>query len=152
MKVAVGADNRGFELKEHLKQYLSSQGVEVIDFGAHSAEPCDYPDFGRPVAEAVASGRVDRGLTICWTGNGMNIVANKVHGIRAALALNSEMAQLARAHNNANVLSLAAKYTTEADARTIVDLFLKTPFEGGRHERRIEKISSIEDSGQRVQP
>ena len=152
MKVAVGADNRGFELKEHLKQYLSSQGVEVIDFGAHSSEPCDYPDFGRPVAEAVASGRVDRGLTICWTGTGMNIVANKVHGIRAALALNSEMAQLARAHNNANVLSLAAKYTTEADARTIVDLFLKTPFEGGRHERRIEKISSIEDSGQRVQP
>ena len=152
MKVAVGADSKGFELKEYLKQYLRDQGVEVIDFGAHSADPSDYPDFGRPVAEAVAAGEVDRGLTVCWTGNGMNIVANKVHGIRAALALNPEMAQLARAHNNANVLSLAAKYTPEADARAIVDLFLKTPFEGGRHERRIEKISQIEDSDLHVQP
>ena len=152
MKVAVGADSRGFELKEYLKQYLSGEGVEVIDFGAHSAGPSDYPDFGRPVAEAVASGKVDRGLTICWTGNGMNIVANKVHGIRAALALNTDMAQLARAHNDANVLSLAAKYTSEADARAIVDLFLKPPFEGGRHERRVEKISAIEDSEQHAQP
>jgi len=148
MKVAVGADSKGFELKEYLKQYLSAKGVEVIDFGAHSADPSDYPDFGRPVAEAVASGKADRGLTVCWTGNGMNIVANKVHGIRAALALNPEMAQLARAHNNANVLSLAAKYTPEADARTIVDNFLNTPFDGGRHERRIDKISQIEDSDQ----
>ncbi len=147
MKVAVGADSRGFALKEYLKQYLSSQGVEVVDFGAPSADPSDYPDYGRPVAEAVASGKVDRGLTICWTGNGMNIVANKVHGVRAALALNPEMAQLARAHNNANVLSLAAKYTPDADAKTIVDNFLKTPFEGGRHERRIEKISAIENPG-----
>jgi len=152
MKVAVGADSKGFALKEYLKQYLSGQGVEVVDFGAHSAESSDYPDYGRPVAEAVASGKVDRGLTICWTGNGMNIVANKVRGIRAALAMNPEMAQLARAHNNANVLSLAAKYTTEADARAIIDLFLKTPFDGGRHQRRVEKISAIEDSGQRIRP
>ncbi len=144
MKVAVGADHKGFELKERLKEYLKQKSIEVLDFGTNSSVSTDYPDYGRPVAEAVASKKADYGLTICWTGNGMNIVANKVHGIRAAMALNLEMAKLARAHNNANVLTLAAKYTSETDARAMVDLFLATPFEGGRHEQRIEKINSIE--------
>ncbi|MEW5701685.1 MAG: ribose 5-phosphate isomerase B [Candidatus Zixiibacteriota bacterium] len=144
MKVALGADHRGFPLKEAIKTALEKSGVVVRDFGTHSEAPADYPDFGRPVAEAVASGQADLGVTVCWTGNGMNMVANKVAGVRAALALNPDMAHLARAHNNANVLTLAAKYVAPADADLIVAEFLKTPFEGGRHQARLDKMSAVE--------
>ena len=142
MRIALGADHRGFRLKEALKAHLTAAGHTVTDFGTDSEASADYPDFGRPVAEAVAAGRVDFGVTVCWTGNGMNMVANKVRGARAALALNVEMAQLARAHNNANVLTLAAKYVTPELAQQIVGEFLKTPFEGGRHQQRIDKMGN----------
>ena len=144
MRVALGADHRGFRLKETIKTHLQSAGISVRDFGTDSEVSADYPDFGRAVAEAVASGQVDLGVTVCWTGNGMNMVANKVPGVRAALALNSEMAHLARAHNNANVLTLAAKYVAPADAGSIVEEFLRTPFEGGRHQQRLDKMASLE--------
>ncbi|MBI3871476.1 MAG: ribose 5-phosphate isomerase B [candidate division Zixibacteria bacterium] len=144
MRVAIGADHRGFPLKESVKKRLEASGVAVIDFGANSDAPADYPDYGRPVAEAVAEGKADLGITVCWTGNGMNMVANKVSGVRAAMALNPEMARLARAHNDANVLSLAAKYTPDPDAMSIVNEFLKTQFEGGRHQKRLDKMDAIQ--------
>lgn len=146
MRVAIGADHRGYALKEVLKRHLRDKGIDVVDYGADSEAGADYPDYARPVAESVAHGDADAGVTVCATGNGMNIAANKVKGIRAALVLNAEMAQLARAHNNANVASLAAKYITEDEARDIVDRFLETQFEGGRHETRINKINAIENT------
>ncbi|MGB8656246.1 MAG: ribose 5-phosphate isomerase B [Candidatus Zixiibacteriota bacterium] len=140
MKICLGADHRGFELKESIKQYLTGLGHEVTDFGTHSPESVDYPDFGFKVAESVARGEADFGIVVCWTGNGMNIVANKVKGVRSALCLNEEMAMLARAHNDANVLALASKFVTEEKARKIVSVWLSTPFEGGRHAQRLKKI------------
>jgi ribose 5-phosphate isomerase B len=140
MRVSLGADHKGFELKDKIKKYLVESGHQVTDFGTNSAESVDYPDFGFKVAESVAKGEVDFGITVCWTGNGMNIAANKVKGIRSALCLNEEMAMLARAHNNANVLALAAKFVPEELARKILDAWLATDFEGGRHARRLEKI------------
>ena len=140
MRVSLGADHKGFELKDKIKKYLVELGHEVTDFGTNSSESVDYPDFGFRVAESVAKGEVDFGITVCWTGNGMNIAANKVKGIRSALCLNEEMAVLARAHNNANVLALAAKFIPEELARKILDAWLSTEFEGGRHARRLEKI------------
>ena len=144
MRVALGADHRGFHLKETVKSRLEKAGISVLDLGTNSEASADYPDYGRPVAEAVAAGQADLGITVCWTGNGMNMVANKVHGVRAAMALNPEMAHLARAHNDANVLSLAAKYTAAGDAQRIVDEFLQTQFEGGRHQQRLDKMDSID--------
>ena len=144
MRVSLGADHRGFELKESVKKYLTELGHDVTDFGTDSTESVDYPDFGFKVAESVAKGESDFGVTVCWTGNGMNIVANKVRGIRSALCLNDEMAMLARAHNDANVLALAAKFVPEELARKILDAWLSTEFEGGRHARRLEKIKDRE--------
>jgi len=140
MKIAVGADHRGFELKEKVKQDLTELGHQVTDFGTDSTESVDYPDFGFKVAEAVGKGEVDFGVVVCWTGNGMNIAANKVKGVRSALCLNEEMAMLARAHNNANVLALASNFVCEDTARMILDVWLATEFEGGKHARRLEKI------------
>lgn len=140
MKIVMGADHRGFELKEKVKQYLTKLGHEVIDFGTESTESVDYPDFGFKVAESVAKGEADFGVVVCWTGNGMNIVANKVKGIRSALCLDEEMAMLARAHNDANVLALASNFVWEEMAKKILDVWLTTEFEGGRHVRRLEKI------------
>jgi ribose 5-phosphate isomerase B len=140
MKIAVGADHRGFELKEKVKRYLTKLGHQVTDFGTDSTESVDYPDFGFKVAESVARGNADFGITVCWTGNGMNIVANKVKGIRSALCLDDEMAMLARAHNDANVLALASNFVWEEMAKKILDVWLTTEFEGGRHARRLEKI------------
>ena len=140
MRVSLGADHKGFELKDKIKKYLVELGHQVTDFGTNSAESVDYPDFGFKVAESVAKGEADFGITVCWTGNGMNIAANKVKGIRSALCLNEEMAMLARAHNNANVLALAAKFVPEELAGKILDAWLATDFEGGRHARRLEKI------------
>jgi ribose 5-phosphate isomerase B len=144
MKISLGADHRGFELKEKLKEYLSGQGHEVIDFGTTSTESVDYPDFGFKVAESVARGEADFGVLVCWTGNGMNIAANKVKGVRSALCLNDEMATLARAHNDANVLALASCFVSESTAKKILDVWLATDFEGGRHARRLDKITSRE--------
>ncbi|MFH1374506.1 MAG: ribose 5-phosphate isomerase B [bacterium] len=144
MKIAIGADHKGFEFKQKVEQILTGLGHEVVDFGTDSTESVDYPDFGLRVANAVASGEVDRGITICWTGNGMNITANKVRGVRAGLALNADMAHLTRLHNDANVLSLASKYTPEDQLEEIVRQFLQTEFEGGRHITRLDKIRRAE--------
>ncbi len=144
MKIALGADHKGFELKEKIKKYLTDLGHEITDFGTHSTESVDYPDFGFKVAESVANGQSDFGITVCWTGNGMNMVANKVKGIRSALCINEEMARLTRAHNNANVLALASKFVSEGQAKKIVDMWLSTEFEGGRHIPRLDRIKAYE--------
>lgn len=146
MKIFVGADHRGLELKEEVKKYLTGLGHQVTDLGTNSADSVDYPDFGFKVAESVARGDADFGIVICWTGNGMNIVANKVKGIRSALCLDEEMAMLARAHNDANVLALASNFVSEDTAKKILDVWLTTDFEGGRHTRRLEKIKDHEAS------
>ncbi|MCP4565970.1 MAG: ribose 5-phosphate isomerase B [FCB group bacterium] len=140
MKIAIGSDHAGFELKEKVKVILETLGHEINDFGTDSTESVDYPDFGLKVANAVASGDVDRGVTICCTGNGMNILANKIDGIRATLALNADMAMLARAHNDSNVLTLASKYIENSQLEEILKAWLDTEFEGGRHLRRLSKI------------
>jgi ribose 5-phosphate isomerase B len=146
MNIAVGADHKGFEFKEKIKLILQRLGHKVTDFGTDSEQKSvDYPDFGLKVAHAVADHKADYGITVCWTGNGMNIAANKVHGIRAGMALNPEMAQLTRAHNDANVLTLSSKYTPENQLDQIVSTFLSTSFEGGRHEKRVKKIEAEEE-------
>jgi ribose 5-phosphate isomerase B len=144
MKVSVGCDHRGMELKQVVKEYLVGLGHQVTDFGTDSGDSVDYPDFGFKVAKSVAKGEVDFGIVICWTGNGMNIVANKVKGVRSALCLNEEMAMLARAHNDANVLALASNLVSEDKAKRILDVWMTTDFEGGRHARRVQKIKDHE--------
>lgn len=141
MKIAIGADHAGFFLKEKLKKYLQDQGHEVKDFGTNSEQSVDFPDFAHPVANAVEKKDVDLGLLMCGSGNGINMAANKHAGIRAALCWNSEIAKLARQHNDANILTLPARFIEEAEAKKCVDVFLSTPFEGGRHEGRVKKIS-----------
>lgn len=144
MNIAMGSDHGGFALKEHLKEYLQKQGHEVLDCGTHSVESCDYPDFGLAAARAVASGACLRGIVVCTTGIGISIAANKVSGIRCALCRDLLSAQLTRRHNDANVLALAGGFTGPFEAEHIVDAFLSTEFEGGRHSRRVEKIMEIE--------
>jgi len=146
MKIAIGADHKGFEFKQKVKEILLGMGHEVVDFGTHSTESVDYPDFGLKVANAVAKGEVACGITVCWTGNGMNIAVNKIKGIRAGLALNTDMAYLTRLHNDANIMTLAAKYTPEDKLEDIVKTFLETKFEGGRHIARLKKIHEAEES------
>jgi RpiB/LacA/LacB family sugar-phosphate isomerase len=145
MKIAMGADHAAFPLKNQLRDSLRQAGHEVTDFGTDSAASTDYPDYAKLVAQSVASGAADRGILVCTTGMGMCIAANKVHGIRAALGVNPDEVQLTRAHNNANVLTLGSKYTGEAAAQELVRLFLETPFEGGRHQRRVDKIAQMEN-------
>ncbi|TLX77195.1 ribose 5-phosphate isomerase B [Labilibacter sediminis] len=140
MKVGFASDHAGYELKELLKTYLTDKGITVSDFGCHSIESVDYADFAHPLASAVETNEVDLGMSICGSGNGINMTVNKHQGIRAALCWNQEISELARSHNNANVCSLPARYLTVEDAKDIVDAFLETAFEGGRHQRRIEKI------------
>ena len=144
MKIALGADHKGFQFKEKIKAFLKAEGHQVVDFGTNSEQSVDYPDFGLKVARAVSNHDVDRGITVCWTGNGMNIAANKVRGVRSGLALSPEMAHLTRQHNDANVLALSAKYTPETQLDETVNEFLNTPFEGGRHIARVEKIAKAE--------
>jgi ribose 5-phosphate isomerase B len=139
-KLGIASDHAGYELKEQVKEYLSAKGIELEDFGTFSSESCDYPEFGHKLAEAVESGEYYPGISICGTGNGINIVANKHKGIRSALCWRPEIAQLARAHNDANILAMPARFITFEEAKKIIDDFLATPFEGGRHQRRIEKI------------
>jgi ribose 5-phosphate isomerase B len=146
MRVALGADHAGMALRGDVKARLEARGVEIEDFGTLSEESVDYPDFAVRVAEAVASGRVDYGVLVCGTGLGMAIAANKVPGIRAVPVVDLESTRLARQHNDANVLALGARVTLRDDLLAIVDTFLDTPFEGGRHQRRIEKITAIENS------
>ncbi len=145
MKIALGADHKGFAFKEKIKTHLIARSIPVTDFGTFSEESTDYSDYGLKAASDVISGNADRGILICWTGNGMAIAANKVKGIRAGLATDHEMARLTRAHNDANVLVLSGKYTPEDQLLEIVDTFLSTPFEGGRHQRRLDKIKKYED-------
>ncbi len=140
LKIAIGSDHAGFEYKEKIKPLLSALGHEVRDFGAFSAEPVDYPLFIRPTAEAVARGECERGIVLGGSGNGEAIVANKVRGIRCALCWNLESARLARQHNDSNVLSLGQRMIPEDLALEIVKVWLVTPFEGGRHVRRIAEI------------
>jgi len=143
-KIAFAADHAGFELKESLIRFLKEEGYTMLeDFGTHSSESTDYADYVHPLAEAVAGHRSDFGIVVCGSGNGVNITANKHEGIRSALCWEREIAELARAHNNANVCALPARFITEEQAREIVYAFLHTAFEGGRHERRIEKIEQF---------
>ena len=140
MTIAIGADHAGYELKEKVKALLKSWGHEVLDFGTDSTESVDYPDYAIQVAETVAEGRAERGIAVCYTGNGVSMVANKIDGIRATLALNPEMARLARAHNNSNVLALSSKFMEESALGDILKVWLETEFDGGRHLRRLAKI------------
>ncbi|MBD3404179.1 ribose 5-phosphate isomerase B [candidate division GN15 bacterium] len=144
MKIAIGADHKGYDFKEKVKAKLTEMGHEVTDFGTDSTDSVDYPDYGLKVARAVADKSADRGITICWTGNGMNMAANKIKGVRAGLVIEPEMAKLTRLHNDANVMSLAGKYTPEDKLDEIVKLFLETEFEGGRHVSRLDKIKAAE--------
>ena len=144
MKIAIAADHAGYEEKEKIKKTLDEMGVEYTDMGTDSTESVDYPDFARKVGEAVADGEYEKGILVCGSGTGMAIAANKVPGIRAAVAWNEEIARLSRQHNNANVLSLAARYIPDEEQEKIVKVWLGTDFEGGRHERRVEKIEQIE--------
>lgn len=140
MKIAIGSDHAGFQYKERIKELLVSQGHEVKDFGANSPESVDYPLFIRPVAEAVARGEFDRGIVLGGSGNGEAMAANRVRGVRCSLCWSAESARLARAHNDANVLSLGERLLSWDEAQTILDIWLITPFEGGRHARRIAQI------------
>ncbi len=145
MKIALGADHKGFEYKSLIMTRLAELGHEPIDFGTDSKASCDFSDFALQAAQAVSEKKADLGILVCWTGNGMAIAANKVRGVRAGLALNPEMAELTRAHNNANILVLSGKYTPREQISEIIDKFLSTEFEGGRHQRRIDKINKYED-------
>jgi ribose 5-phosphate isomerase B len=140
MRIAIGADHAGFRYKERLKSELATLGHELTDFGTLTAEPVDYPLVIRPVAEAVAAGRFERGIVLGGSGNGEAIVANRVRGVRCTLCWSVESARLARLHNDANVLSLGERLIAEADLLPIVTAWLTTPFEGGRHARRIALI------------
>lgn len=138
--IALASDHAGFELKTIVEGYLEARGVAYKDFGTDSAESCDYPDFAHPAALAVESGECSMGIAMCGTGNGIAMTLNKHQGIRAALCWNKEIAALARQHNDANVLVMPARFIDAVTALAIVDTFLDTPFEGGRHQRRIDKI------------
>jgi ribose 5-phosphate isomerase B len=141
MKIAIGCDHAAFKLKEALKPYLESKGYEIKDFGCYSEERADYPDFAHPVASGVEKGEFDYGLLMCGSGNGINMTANKHKGIRSALCWSAEIAELSRQHNDANILTLPARYISEAEAKKCIDVFYTTAFEGGRHTDRVKKIS-----------
>jgi ribose 5-phosphate isomerase B len=146
MRVALGADHAGFALKDALKQVLDALAVPYEDLGTHSSASVDYPDYARLVGDGVASGRFERGILVCGSGIGMSIAANKIPGVRAALAGDIEAARLSRQHNDANILTLGARFTPEDRAADIVRAFLATGFDGGRHAIRVDKIHRIEHS------
>jgi ribose 5-phosphate isomerase B len=145
-RIAIGSDHAGFRYKGLIVEMLRGQGHEVRDMGTYSADPVDYPIFIRPVAEAVARGEYDRGIVLGGSGNGEAIVANRVRGVRCTLCWNVESARLGRAHNDANVLSIGERMVSEDEMRAIVNTWLEAPFEGGRHERRIQEIDEATDS------
>ena len=151
MRIAMASDHGGFALKQAVAAYLREQGHQVEDFGCHSTESCDYPDFAGAAAKAVASGACERGIVVCSTGIGISIAANKVSGIRCALCGDLFSVEMTRRHNNANMLALGAFLTPPPLgylAERIVDVFLNTEFEGGRHQRRVDKISALEEQSQ----
>lgn len=141
-RIALGADHGGFELKEKIRHYLADQGHTVTDCGTHSAESVDYPDFARKVAERVAAKGADFGIVVCGTGLGVAMTANKVRGIRAAPCSETLSARFARSHNDANILTMGGRLIDYSTAVKILDVFLSTPFEGGRHQRRVDKINT----------
>ena len=145
MKISIASDHAGLELKDYIKEYLTKNGHEVEDFGTYTKDSCDYPDFARPCAQSVANKTSELGILVCYTGIGMSMCANKVKGIRAALVTSVENAHLTKEHNNANILCLGAKDTPQALALNIVDEFVNTPFAGGRHERRVNKLMETEE-------
>jgi ribose 5-phosphate isomerase B len=140
MKLAIASDHAGFTLKEHIKDYLNKKGHQVKDFGSYTDESSDYPDFAHPFAVAIEKGEFELGVSMCGSGNGINMTANKHAGIRSALCWDVEIAELARQHNDANVCALPARFISTEKAEKILDIFLSTKFEGGRHKRRIDKI------------
>ena len=141
MKIAIGSDHAGVRYKTRLVNHLKTEGIEVNDFGPKSEESVDYPDYAHPVAKAVENKEADFGILFCGSGNGINMSANKHQGIRSALCWKKEIAELARLHNNANILALPARFISYEEAEEIVEIFLETKFEGGRHERRVNKIA-----------
>ncbi|MFO7900865.1 MAG: ribose 5-phosphate isomerase B [Planctomycetota bacterium] len=147
MKIAVGADHAGWKDKEWIAERLRRAGHEVVDFGTRSEEPVDYPDFAVAAARAVARGDCDRGVLVCGTGIGMSMAANKVPGVRAAACQTADGARYSRAHNDANVLCLGSRLNEEDELRAILEAWFDTDFEGGRHERRVNKINALDEGG-----
>lgn len=145
MKIALGSDHAGFELKEDLRSFLGERQVEILDLGTFSEAPVDYPDVAIKVAEKVSRGEVERGLLICGTGIGMSMVANRFAGVRAALCHDVYTARMSREHNNANILALGGRVIGKGLAREILKVWLETQFQGGRHERRLDKITALEE-------
>lgn len=141
MKIAIGSDHAGFEYKSKIVQFLTDKGIEVQDFGTFSTESVDFPDFAHPTASAVEKGEVDFGILICGSGQGVNMTANKHQGVRSALCWNTDVARLSREHNDANIIALPARFVAYEYAIEMIEIFLNTSFEGGRHERRVQKIS-----------
>jgi ribose 5-phosphate isomerase B len=144
MKVAIGSDHAGFEIKQTVAEFLVTNGIQIEDFGTFSADSVDYPDYAEKVGIAVQAGQADRGVLVCGTGLGVCIAANKIHGIRAVAPWSPETARLSRQHNDANVLCLSGRHMEKALVLELVKIWLETPFEGGRHQRRVSKISEIE--------
>ena len=140
MKISIGSDHAGYVYKEEIKKHLSKKGYEIIDCGTYSLDSCDYPEFGKEAARKVASGEAQYGIVVCSSGEGISIAANKIKGIRCGLAYNDDVARLIRQHNNANMIGFGASFMALEDVLKRVDIFLETPFEGGRHERRVNKI------------
>ena len=145
MKIGIGSDHAGFRYKELIRSFLESKKIEVIDYGTHSEEPCDFPDFIFPVAKAVRDGSIKMGIVLGGSGNGEAIAANKIKGIRCSVCWNVESALLSRKHNNSNILSLGQRMIPENDILKIVQVWLDTPFEGGRHVIRLDKIEKVTD-------
>lgn len=144
MKIAIGSDHAGYKYKEHILKYLDKKKIQYEDFGAFNEESIDYPDVAYQVGKAVAAGKFEKGILICGSGVGMCLVANKVRGVRAAAVYNSYLAKMCREHNDANILCLGAKVTRKSEINKLVNLWLKTKFEEGRHLRRVEKIRIVE--------
>ena len=144
MKIAIACDHGAYDLKEAVKEHLTKQGHELVDFGTHSRESCDYPDFAGPAAKAVAAGQCEKGIVLCTTGIGVSITANKVKGIRCALLSDLMSAKMTRQHNDTNVMAMGAGVVGQMLALQIVDTWLGTEFEGGRHQRRIDKMMQYE--------
>ena len=143
--ISIACDHGAIALKNHLKAYLEGKGYQVKDFGTHTTDSCDYPDFAAPAARAVASGECEKGIVLCTTGIGVSMVANKVKGVRCALCHETHSAEMTRRHNDANVLAIGAGVTGVNLAERIVDVFLTTEFEGGRHQRRVDKVMAVEE-------
>lgn len=150
MKIGIGSDHGGYNLKEEIKKYLNDKGYEVVDFGTNSNDSVDYPDFGQSVAEAVVDNKVEKGIVCCGTGIGISIAANKVPGIRCAVVSDTFSAKMSRAHNNANMLSLGERVVGRGLALEIVDVWINSEFEGDRHARRVGKLSGIEEKYNKI--